>query len=111
MLLLNIPSPPAGRLPEGWTVKVNHGTPQISTGSGPEGTFVELRSAKSSFSLDSACAHFRIRVRVGPGSVEPLDFRSAQCRRGLPARLRTPDSARQGHPPADQYAAYRDLRG
>ena len=52
MLLLNIPSPPAGRLPEGWTVKVNHGTPQISTGSGPEGTFVELRSAKSSFSLE-----------------------------------------------------------
>src|SRR5436190_3650887 len=52
MLLLNIPSPPAGRLPEGWTVKVNHGTPQISTGSGPEGTFVELRSAKSWFSLE-----------------------------------------------------------
>jgi len=52
LMLLNIPSPPAGKLPEGWTVKVNHGTPRISTGSGPEGTFVQLRSQKSSFSLE-----------------------------------------------------------
>ena len=52
MMLLNIPSPPAGKLPDGWTVKVNHGTPEIATGSGPEGTFVQLRSHKSSFSLE-----------------------------------------------------------
>jgi Protein of unknown function (DUF3047) len=52
MMLLNIPSPPAGKLPEGWTIKVNHGSPEISTGSGPEGTFVQLRSHKSSFSLE-----------------------------------------------------------
>jgi hypothetical protein len=52
MMLLNIPSPPAGKIPEGWTVKVNHGTPEISTGSGPEGSFVQLRSHKSSFALE-----------------------------------------------------------
>ena len=52
MMLLNIPSPPAGKLPDGWAVKVNHGTPEIATGSGPEGTFVQLRSHKSSFSLE-----------------------------------------------------------
>jgi len=52
MMLLNIPSPSAGKLPDGWTVKVNHGSPEISTGAGPEGTFVELRSHKSSFSLE-----------------------------------------------------------
>jgi len=52
LMLLKIPSPPAGHLPDGWAVKVNHGTPQISTGSGPEGAFVQLRSRKSSFSLE-----------------------------------------------------------
>ena len=52
LMLLNIPSPQAGKLPEGWTVKVNHGTPRISTGSGPEGPFVQLRSQKASFSLE-----------------------------------------------------------
>ena len=52
LMLLNIPSSPAGKLPEGWTVKVNHGIPRISTGSGPEGPFIQLRSQKSSFSLE-----------------------------------------------------------
>jgi hypothetical protein len=52
MMLLNIPSPPAGKLPDGWAVKVNHGTPEIATGAGPEGTFLQLRSHKSSFSLE-----------------------------------------------------------
>jgi hypothetical protein len=52
MMLLNIPSPAGGKLPDGWTVKVNHGTPEISTGTGPEGPFVSLRSHKSSFSLE-----------------------------------------------------------
>ena len=52
MMLLNIPSPPAGKLPDGWIVKVNHGTPQVSTGSGPEGAFVQMSSRKSSFSLE-----------------------------------------------------------
>jgi hypothetical protein len=52
MMLLHIPTPQAGKLPEGWSVKVNHGTPRISTGSGPEGAFVQLRSQKSSFSLE-----------------------------------------------------------
>jgi Protein of unknown function (DUF3047) len=52
MMLLNIPSPSAGKLPDGWTVKVNHGTPEIATGSGPEGAFVQLRSHKSSYSLE-----------------------------------------------------------
>jgi hypothetical protein len=52
MMLLKIPSPPAGRLPDGWTVKVNHGTPEIATGAGPEGTFIQFRSHKSSYSLE-----------------------------------------------------------
>jgi hypothetical protein len=52
LMLLKIPSPPAGHLPDGWAVKVNHGTPEISTGTGPDGTFVQLRSRKSSFSLE-----------------------------------------------------------
>jgi len=52
MMLLNIPSPAGGTLPTGWSVKVNHGTPEIATGSGPEGAFVQLRCHKSSFSLE-----------------------------------------------------------
>jgi hypothetical protein len=52
MMLLKIPSPAAGKLPDDWTVKVNHGTPEIATGSDPQGSFVELRSHKSSFSLE-----------------------------------------------------------
>ena len=52
LMLLKIPSPPAGKLPDGWAVKVNHGTPEIATGSGPDGAFVQLRSHKSSFSLE-----------------------------------------------------------
>lgn len=52
MMLLNIPSPAAGKLPDGWAIKVNHGTPEIATGSGPEGAFLQLRSHKSSFSVE-----------------------------------------------------------
>ena len=52
MMLLNISNPAAGKLPDGWAIKVNHGSPEIATGSGPEGAFVQLRSHKSSFSLE-----------------------------------------------------------
>jgi len=52
LMLLNISSPPAGKLPEGWNVKVNHGSPEISTGSGADGNFVRLRARKSSFALE-----------------------------------------------------------
>jgi hypothetical protein len=52
LMLLKFPSPPAGKMPDGWSVKVNHGTPEIFTGSGPEGSFVQLRSHRSSFSLE-----------------------------------------------------------
>lgn len=52
LMLLTIPTPAAGKLPSGWTVKVSHGTPQVSTGTGPEGAFVGLRSHKSSFGLE-----------------------------------------------------------
>jgi hypothetical protein len=52
MMLLNIPSPAGNKLPDGWTVKINHGTPEVATGTGPDGAFVRLRSHKSSFSLE-----------------------------------------------------------
>ena len=52
LILLKLPAPAAGKLPEGWTVKVNHGTPRVTMGASPEGPFVQLRSHKSSFSLE-----------------------------------------------------------
>ena len=52
LMLLNLSNPPAGRLPEGWSVKVNHGTPEIATGAGEDGNFVRLHSRRSSFSLE-----------------------------------------------------------
>jgi len=52
LMLLNIPSPPAGKLPDGWNIKLNHGAPEIATGAGPDGAFVRLRSHKSSYGLE-----------------------------------------------------------
>ena len=52
LMLLHIPSPPAGNLPDGWNVKVNHGMPEISTGAGEDGSYVRLRSHKSSYALE-----------------------------------------------------------
>jgi hypothetical protein len=51
-MLLNLPHPPAGNLPDGWNVKVNHGMPEISTGSGEDGAYLRLRSHKSSYALE-----------------------------------------------------------
>lgn len=52
VMLLNISSPPAGKLPDGWNVKMNHGIPEISTGSSADGTYLRLQSHKSSFALE-----------------------------------------------------------
>jgi hypothetical protein len=52
LMLLTIPSPAAGRMPAGWSVKVSHGMPEISTGTGQEGAYVGLRSHRSSFALE-----------------------------------------------------------
>ena len=41
-----------GRPPSDWQVKVNHGTPDISTCADGSGSCLHLRSAKSSFSLE-----------------------------------------------------------
>lgn len=52
MIVLNTRTAQPGRLPEGWQIKVNHGTPDISTIARPEGTVIHLKSRKSSFALE-----------------------------------------------------------
>lgn len=53
MIVLNIDGA-QGHIPSGWNVKVNRGTPDISLGREPEGTFIRLRSQRSSYGLERA---------------------------------------------------------
>lgn len=53
MIVLNIDGA-QGRIPSGWNVKVNRGTPDISLGREPDGTFIRLRSQRSSYGLERA---------------------------------------------------------
>lgn len=52
MIVLNNESSRSGRLPDGWQIKVNHGTPDISFAKEGDGKFLHLRSKDSSFALE-----------------------------------------------------------
>ena len=50
--MLNARALKIGRLPEGWRVKVNRGTPDISIADGPAGPAIRLKSRRASFALE-----------------------------------------------------------
>jgi hypothetical protein len=52
IILLSAANLGGGRLPADWTIKVNHGKPDVSVCSDAEGPCLHLRSARSSFSLE-----------------------------------------------------------
>ena len=52
MVILNAASAPPGRLPEGWQLKVNRGTPDITLIGEPTGQVLRFRSRNSSFALE-----------------------------------------------------------
>src|SRR5258708_36472819 len=52
MVILNAASAPPGRLPEGWQLKVNRGTPEITLIGEPTGQVLRFRSRNSSFALE-----------------------------------------------------------
>ncbi len=52
LVVLNTGSAPAGRLPDGWQLKVNRGTPDISVIEEPNSRVLRFKSRKSSFALE-----------------------------------------------------------
>lgn len=52
LVILNATSAPPGRLPAGWQLKVNRGTPDITLISEPSGQVLRFKSHKSSFALE-----------------------------------------------------------
>ncbi len=52
LVILNPQTMRIGRLPEGWQVKVNRGTPDIQVVDGPSGGVVRLKSRNSSFGIE-----------------------------------------------------------
>jgi hypothetical protein len=52
LVILNATSAPAGRLPDGWQLKVNRGTPDITLIGEPQGQVLRFNSRKSSFALE-----------------------------------------------------------
>lgn len=52
LVILNATSAPPGRLPEGWQLKVNRGTPDITVIGEPNSRFLRFKSRKSSFALE-----------------------------------------------------------
>jgi hypothetical protein len=52
MIVLDVANLAAGRLPSGWQLKVNHGTPQVSACGAPESGCLHLKSVKASFALE-----------------------------------------------------------
>lgn len=52
IILLSSANLGSGRLPSDWTIKVNHGKPDVSVCSDDAGPCVHLKSVKSSFSLE-----------------------------------------------------------
>jgi hypothetical protein len=57
-----------GRLPAEWSIKVNHGRPDVSVCSDPEGPCLHLKSVKASFSLERG-------VDVDPKQTPVLSWR------------------------------------
>jgi hypothetical protein len=52
LLVLDTTAAPQGRLPEGWQLKVNRGTPEIAVIDEPSSRVLRFKSRKSSFALD-----------------------------------------------------------
>jgi len=52
LIVLDTRSWGSGSLPQGWQVKVNRGTPEISEDSDSAGTFLHLKSHRSSYALE-----------------------------------------------------------
>ena len=52
LVILNATSAAPGRLPEGWQLKVNRGTPDITLIGEPSGQVLRFKSRKSSFALE-----------------------------------------------------------
>src|SRR5437016_13710974 len=52
MVILNATSAQPGRLPDGWQLKVNRGTPDITLIGEPSGHVLRFKSHKSSFALE-----------------------------------------------------------
>ena len=52
LVVLNSQAMRPGRLPDGWQVKINRGTPDISVIDGPSGATIRLKSRNSSFALE-----------------------------------------------------------
>jgi hypothetical protein len=51
-MLLSASNLSSGRIPSDWTIKVNHGKPDLSVCKDAEGPCLHLKSVKSSFSLE-----------------------------------------------------------
>ena len=67
-IVLDLASRTSGQLPAGWQIKVNHGRPNITIGRDPDGSFLHLKSVKSSFSLER-------EVDVDPAQMPLLTWR------------------------------------
>jgi hypothetical protein len=52
MIVLDVANLPSGRLPFGWQLKVNHGTPEVSVCGPAEPGCLRLKSVKASFALE-----------------------------------------------------------
>ena len=52
LLVLDTTAAPQGRLPEGWQLKVNRGTPEIAVIDEPSSRVLRFKSRKSSFALE-----------------------------------------------------------
>ena len=52
LVVLNAAAAPAGRLPDGWQLKVNRGTPELATIGDGNSRVLRFRSHKSSFALE-----------------------------------------------------------
>jgi hypothetical protein len=52
MVVLNPTSAPPGRLPDGWQLKVNHGTPDLTVTGDGANRVLRFKSQKSSFALE-----------------------------------------------------------
>jgi hypothetical protein len=68
IILLSAANLGGGRLPADWTVKVNHGRPDVSVCNDAEGPCLHLKSVKSSFSLERG-------VDVDPAETPILSWR------------------------------------
>ncbi len=68
LVVLDATKPPAGRLPDGWELKVNTGKPDVSTIKDGDASVLHFKSAKSSFALERG-------VDIDPAQLPVLAWR------------------------------------